>query len=355
MAPNTSSNKSPRLLAGGTHEHAPDATRTPGPLLALLRGTAGRLPLGYRVPESLRAQVRTLSTPSTAVMVASALGYLSTCVLAALGMQLAWNQLTPGPAVIVSAVLALLVARQMRGLECLVHEGSHYNWYRRDKRLNDLLVNLLAAWPVLSDVRDYRAPHLDHHNLFGTQEDRDLARYRKLGIDQLRRGSAGPFILGLLRRMPRYWSGWFSAIGVNRVQLPRTALWHAVVFLLPGSLLLGATRAAGLWVAAWLAPMMLLLPILRFVGEAGEHRYPARAGGAPDTVFDATLSNLGGLNRLLFHPFGDGHHVLHHVYPSVPGYQLGRLHRLLLGHDAAGYGRRLPQRQTVLSEPAELP
>lgn len=53
-----------------------------------------------------------------------------------------------------SMVGLLFIAVCMRGLEVLVHEGSHFNWTRRT-RLNDFLTNMLAAIPMMSLVNRF--------------------------------------------------------------------------------------------------------------------------------------------------------------------------------------------------------
>ncbi len=45
-------------------------------------------------------------------------------------------------------VAMLFAGRTMRGLECLVHEASHYN-LTRNRALNDALADGLCTWPVL--------------------------------------------------------------------------------------------------------------------------------------------------------------------------------------------------------------
>jgi fatty acid desaturase len=85
-------------------------------------------------------------------------------------------------------------------------------------------------------------------------------------------------------------------------------------------------------------------------GEAALSSHAAAAGNAEggQTVFDATVTNMGPVHRLLFHPFGDGYHLLHHLYPSVPGCRLGRLHRALKVADPETYGGHMPNRIRLL-------
>src|SRR3989442_744970 len=77
------------------------------------------------------------------------------------------------------------------------HDGVHAVIVRT-RRTNDLLAELLLAWPVLVPFRSYRHVHRLHHRHLGTERDPDFARNRpeRLG----RRGGAMEFariMLGL--------------------------------------------------------------------------------------------------------------------------------------------------------------
>ncbi|MDQ3979141.1 MAG: hypothetical protein M3314_06260, partial [Actinomycetota bacterium] len=82
---------------------------------------------------------------------------------------------------------------------------------------------------------------------------------------------------------------------------------------------------------------------IRMIGEAGEHRY-----AAGDTVFNATISNLGWWHRWVIHPHGDGHHTLHHLWSSVPHHQIHRMHEALTELDRGTFASQLYWRAKVL-------
>jgi fatty acid desaturase len=60
--------------------------------------------------------------------------------------------------------------------------------------------------------------------------------------------------------------------------------------------------------AEWLVAFPVALPLVRFVAESSEHVYEGTS-----TVFDATITNLGFLQRFMFHPHNDGYHTVHHL------------------------------------------
>ena len=78
------------------------------------------------------------------------------------------------------------------------------------------------------------------------------------------------------------------------------------------------------WVFFFLIPFVGVLPFIRFVAETGKHNY------TESTIYAATISNIGFIHRWSFHPHGDGFHVLHHLYPSVPQFKLASRNRFFL-------------------------
>lgn len=290
-----------------------------------------RLPTGYVPRPRDKRTIREMSRTNALIPVLLALGdHLAIVVLGICGFA-AWTHLPSWLAVLVTGMVYVGQARSFRGLENLVHDGSHYNWARSRRNLNDRLTNLLAAWPVFSSVEEYRVGHLRHHTGFGGSRDPDYARYRELAVESLKRDRWTSFIAGVASRLGCYAAGWWLATGMKPHVLLRGLAWHLTAVCL-ASYVLPYERAVAGWLVFWAVPFALVLPVLRFVAEVAKHDYEQ------GTVFESTISNIGPLHRALIHPHGDGFHLLHHLYPAVPQYRLARLHRLLLREDPLGYG-----------------
>jgi fatty acid desaturase len=230
-----------------------------------------------------------------------------------------------GPLAAVAAYLLAipLIIRSMRGLECLAHDASHWNWYRRSRWLNDALGNLLAAVPALSAVSAYRSTHFDHHRTFNTEADIDLIRHRAHDFAALGEAAGLRLLRGLADRYRAYWPGWWTAIRTDW----RTALlflvWHGSVLVAPLGLAFGWARALVWWTVFWLVPFLFVLPLFRMFAEAGEHDY-TRSGAS----YELTFTNVGWFYRFVY-PHNDGYHTLHHMSPSIPFFALRRAHLVL--------------------------
>ena len=301
---------------------------------------------GYTAPEQARSFIKECHTTRVAWSCTAALAdHARILALAALGTW-AYLHLPKGWMILLYPLLAMAIARFQRGLECLVHEASHYNWLRSHHGLNDLVANWLVARSVFSEVKRYREGHRSHHVLFGSEHDTDLVRYQELAIEKLDRSNALRFASGLLQRIGRYVAGWWRANRTNPGAFLLGLYWHLVVLVLPLGLFFGLRTALLVWVIFWLVPFAFVLPWQRFLAEAAKHQYLGH-----DTEFDSTVSNIGVLHRWLLHPHNDGFHLVHHLFPGIPHHQLRRAHHGLCQLDSKGFGRTAKRRLHLLEAP----
>jgi fatty acid desaturase len=298
----------------------------------------------YELPSELRALVLEARVTSLWRSLAAALGDHLAIVAVLLGALLAYAALPLGAALAVDVVALVIAARFQRGLECLVHEASHFNWTRHHGRLNDGLADVLAALPCFSRVNGYRPPHMTHHTAKGAPTDPDRIRYEALAIEEVDRTSRIRFALGVARRLVPYASGWWRAIGTAPRTFVSGLAWQAVFVLAPAAAI-GGLRLGLALSLQWLVAFFVVLPAIRFVAEAGEHRYTGTG-----TLLSSTINNDGIVHRLLFHPHNDGYHLTHHLWPTVPHHRLRWLHTRLTGLDPA-LAERVLRRTVLVQEP----
>jgi fatty acid desaturase len=297
---------------------------------------------GYTVPAELRSLVAEAHQTRLGVSVLTAF----TDNLCVAVLCIATGQLFVLTPLLIASAAAIMtcaiMGRQLRGLECLVHEASHFNWSRKHRKANDVLSYLLAGVPTGARISDYRVSHLLHHGRFGTESDPDLMRYRQLGLEDLERRHLWSFTGSVLVRLPRYQAGWLSTITANPLSILAVIVWFAAWVIVPTWLIWGPRSLV--WVAgSWFLSYTLVLPVIRFVGESGEHAY-----STTQTVFGATISNIGFWHKILFHPHNDGYHTVHHMWPGVPHHRIKSLHTELMIHDTDSYAKEIRYRTHVL-------
>ena len=243
-------------------------------------------------------------------------------------------------------LLSLIVAtRQMRALENIVHFGSHNN-FCRNKLLNDRMTNLLAAWPMLQDVMQYRIFHNAHHGDYGAHGDPCKERLERIGASGLEINNNRQLLLAIVIWMPSYVREFYYEVKSSSKQLALFLTWHATV--LSGCALLVSWHFAAYAAIHWFASMFLILPFLRSIAEFSEHDYQRG-----DTVRETTFNNLGLLDHLLLHPAGDAWHALHHLHPTVPWWKQGSAHRFLMKNDTAY--RMVQNRDHLIQDIANFP
>ncbi|MGC0339098.1 fatty acid desaturase family protein [Streptomyces sp. SLBN-8D4] len=299
---------------------------------------------GYRLPPGLRDEIAAAHRTRPALTVACALTDVVTALAAA--VVCAWLLTALNPLVSIPAAIAgcLFIARQLRALENLTHEASHYNWSRHHRRWNDVLGWLLSGLPTGGRLSAYRESHLRHHGRFGTSEDPDRRRYAELDLEALRRTSVWAFASSVAVRITRYQIGWLREVKTDLFATAGVLLWSVVCATLPSALLVGPGTGV-LSGVLWLVSAFVVLPVLRLIAESDEHIY-----SDCDTVFDATITNVGFVQRVLIHPHADGYHTVHHLWPGIPHHSLRRVHTTLMTQDP-DYGRRIRMRQRLLETP----
>ena len=242
----------------------------------------------------------------------------------------------PNPATILVA-LFVIGGRQL-GMAVIMHEAAHHTMFK-DRKLNDLACNWLAAYPVWADVAPYRSYHLIHHAKTGTDQDPDL-------------GLVTPFPITRASFRRKIWrdlsgqTGWKQFLAVLRRDLGTASKnnmrnmgmsagmrsdvgWHKLApVIVSNAALFGVLAGFGhpelylLWGVAWFTSYRLVTR-LRSIAE---HALPT----AQNEALGNTRTTLARWwERLLLAPNRVNYHLEHHLLMTVPHYNLPRMHRLL--------------------------
>ena len=239
------------------------------------------------------------------------------------------------------AILAVVIATRLRGLNNIVHECSHYT-FTRSIRAN-VMFGRIAAVVLLGGFRKYEREHATHHTFLGDHEqDKDFENLQVFGIDKpvtwssLARHIATP-ILGLHLR--RYFPVDLSFEDGRAVGLAKLGLLGAV--------------ALGVWLAPWTTVLMVLVPYLyvmtaiNYWNDCVDH---AGLIAETDDLYASRNLILPLPLRALLFPRNDCFHLVHHLFPSVPVQHLPACHRRLLSdptYAALQHHPRLPKPQST--------
>ena len=215
-------------------------------------------------------------------------------------------------------LILLIGTRQYALGECMAHEASHRNLSRRPW-LNEVL-GIAVSWPFFFTLAGYRRFHNRLHHKTALTDDANsiYEDYEDWGLPPATsplppRSAVWHLIakplLGLigirhlLKTIEDFY--WDRDLAENTAML---SFWALVVGLCAYAGWLGGLF---LW---WILPWLVVLPILNYWSEVGDHY---RVAGAE------TRSNLSWpLNRLVSHNIG--YHGLHHRDPAIPWFILPR-------------------------------
>lgn len=233
------------------------------------------------------------------------------------------------PHPIVWVIIGFVVATRQHGLLIIMHDASHYRLLRH-RGWNDRISNWFLAWPLLVTTEGYRQNHLAHHWHLNSDDDPDWMR--KKGKPEWDFPKTKWQVVRILAR-DFFGGGIFDQLKAIR-DLSGQKLTQAKTKPLPGhrlayyGILAGMITALDLWIPVlllWFLPAFLVLPVLLRLRSIAEH---FGVEGEHELNMSRNI-HCGFWERLFLAPHSVGYHLDHHLYPSVPFYNLPKLHAAL--------------------------
>ncbi|MGE0821034.1 MAG: fatty acid desaturase family protein [Candidatus Binatia bacterium] len=291
-------------------------------------------------PPQLRHKIKSLSRVSLLV---SLYHLLEVWLIVGLAVYCSVVVLPPtssvGGGALYLLVVAIIASRQ-HALMVLTHEAIHKR-LARPFWLNDWIARFVAAFPIFISLSKWRFIHLYHHQYTHTAADPDRAIYGRYPLTRTKffrvlvRDTCG---LNVIATLKYFIDIPFLGKGFNRrflgkereSQYQRTAdmrafalFWITVVGI---GVAVGGTRSVGLFVCYWLVPYCTITQILFRIRGAIEHGSVPNPG---DSYRQTRTYLINPVCSFFFSPKKVNYHLEHHLYPSVPFYNLPRLHKLL--------------------------
>ncbi|MDC0273751.1 MAG: fatty acid desaturase family protein [Planctomycetaceae bacterium] len=265
----------------------------------------------------------------------SVLGVLTEWVIIGAVITASWHlwsvHIAAGIAGYIAAVV--LIGSRQHALAIIMHESAHYR-ISNNRFWNELIGQMGAAWWLTIDVRFYRQLHFSHHRSPNTDDDPDW-ELRETGDWSFPKTRTGIFFLFLgdalglrlldqLQFFGRYTYQPKHPIG--GWDFGKIAFYLA--FFTGMSFLFGATFWK-IYLMYWSVPMVTWLKVVLRFRTIAEH-YALEY----DHIYrDTRTTYPSWWEKILFAPKNINYHLEHHLYPSVPFYNLPRLHQELLENE----------------------
>lgn len=234
----------------------------------------------------------------------------------------------------------VVIGTRQHALGILMHEGSHYR-VAHNKALNDAISNFFFAFPLLLSTTLYRRFHLPHHRYTNTDRDPqtvtmagdddwvwpkdNIQCFKTLFFDTIGINMGKVMkVIGLWNPLTRL----FAYDENKKAVLPKSERIQFTVFLLLVCTMLYVTQGWLTFLILWVIPASTVLGFLfRFRGVA-EHLCLLPA---PHTELTNTRTVIPTpIEKFLVCQCGINWHIEHHIFPSVPFYNLKKLHQLLM-------------------------
>jgi len=227
-------------------------------------------------------------------------------------------------------IAVIVIGTRQLGLFILMHDAAHALLHA-DRKVNDWV----GFWLCSASIRQYRPYHLQHHRFVQQTEDPDLVLSAPFPITR------ESFVRKVVRDLTgqtfvKQHFGHIAdrikarASGESAVDLFFDELAKDRRFLIGNAIGFGVFALAGawwVWLVMWLLPMMTWLPLVYRIRNIAEHALVAQ--NQADPLRQARTTQAHWLERIVVAPYWVNYHCEHHLFTSVPCWNLPRAHALL--------------------------
>lgn len=221
----------------------------------------------------------------------------------------------------------MLIAARMHAIIVLSHDAAHY-LIARNKKYNDAIAEYCITLPLFASLKRYRTLHFAHHKHLWTDKDPEVLFHRTYEEFQfpLTKGKMFKILL-------------FDTLGVHFAmytwrKISQKAFWKQsyysfrLDYFLYYLLLFYVLFHMDLFVCYlqfWIIPYITWYQVIWRIRVISEHN------AVPEDVLSGTRTTRANIiDHLFFGPNNANYHAEHHLYPSVPFFNLPKLHTRLM-------------------------
>ncbi|MBX9791510.1 MAG: fatty acid desaturase family protein [Pirellulales bacterium] len=229
----------------------------------------------------------------------------------------------------------LVIGSRQQALGILVHDATHYSLFT-NRTVNDIAGDLFVGFPVNISTTLYRSTHFPHHRLTNTPDDPDYEyqvtdpdwQWPKTRWEAVKVLLKSMFVINI-RSAVKVANRWAPGMNLFTPITPAYPLRARVLFVAVTIGIYAVLIYTGL---IWQALLLWMVPALTVVNLTNRMRAMAEHVVVPGThelnTTRTVIPNL--LERWFICPLGINYHIEHHVFPSVPFYNVPKLHKLLM-------------------------
>ena len=254
---------------------------------------------------------------------------------------------------LVYAIAIVVIATRQHALGILQHDACHYRLFKT-RWVNEFVGNIACALPLGFLVTRYRDDHTQHHRDPNTEKDPYFLIFQSnpRDWDWPKRPFHALMVLakdlfGLnTHTTAREFSNWYPTknhFGEAGEPIPLTwgDRFTTYLFFIALFALLWVTNGWVYFAILWLLPYMTIAQFLVRVRTIAEHHALEEESGTDATRHvDPTL-----LEALSISPLNINCHLVHHIFPSIPQYNLPAMTDILfadpefaeVAHRSQGY------------------
>ncbi|HEY2407151.1 MAG TPA: fatty acid desaturase [Polyangiaceae bacterium] len=253
-----------------------------------------------------------------------------------LGIIAAWGAVHHWHSALAVTLAIPAIGSRYYSLFIIGHDGLHRRVFR-NRRANDLFTDLVVFAAIGGITRINNKNHIRHHERLATEGDPDRYKYSCLTKASL--SALLGYVSGLGSVFKSIRNVFFGAARPTNVQGDaggRYSLRDIAILLAVQSCLVGGlTWTFGWWAypVLWLMPVYVFTFLMDNLRTFLEHSHPE--GDAQGDRHRLITYTSNPLERLFIAPMNMNYHAAHHLWPSIPYYQLPAADRAIRSRAAS--------------------